>query len=339
MDCADAHEDFADVHASLARMGLTGRREALLHPLTGGVSSRILLVDTDTSRFCYKQALSKLKVADEWFASVDRNESEVNWIRQANRIIHGIAPKILAVDDKARAFAMEYLGAEDHPVWKAELLAGSDTAAPAAAAGRALAVLHGATAGQPDIASRFQNHQHFEALRIEPFFSAVAHRHPDLGGRISEVARQLANARAALVHGDFSPKNILVGGRRGVVVLDAECATYGDPAFDYAFCLTHLLLKARAFGSLRGRITAAISAFRSAYKLCVEWEPLDAFERRALSMLPILMLARVDGKSPVDYLSDQDRTATRTFTRDRILRPAAGINMELLLDDWVGMPV
>ena len=67
--------------------------------------------------------------------------------------------------------------------------------------------------------------------------------HPDLAAAARPAgARPPPRTKRALVHGDVSPKNILVG-PRGPVFLDAECAWYGDPAFDLAFCLNHLLLK------------------------------------------------------------------------------------------------
>lgn len=337
MDCAEAEQASSfEVRASLARMGISCARETSLLPLTGGVSSRILLVDTGTERFCYKQALAKLNVADDWFAPVDRNRSEVDWIREANRILPGIAPGILSVDEQAMAFAMEYVDVEEHPIWKAQLLNGSATAVPAAAAGQALAALHSATARQPYIASRFANDEQFHALRIEPFFLAVARRHAELAERVTEVATHLGDTRMVLVHGDFSPKNILIGGKRGVVVLDAECATYGDPAFDYAFCLSHLLLKAKAFRPFRKTISAAVIAFDEAYRQGVGWEPIDALARRALAILPILMLARVDGKSPVNYLSEQDQAATRAFASDRIRKSGTSDDLRAFLGDWAG---
>ena len=334
-----AQEDAAggpDVDASLRRMGLIGTQQASFVALTGGVSSRILLVDNGSQRFCYKQALSKLNVADDWFAPVGRSRSEVDWIRKANRVLHGLAPKVLAVDDQAMAFAMEYFPIDQHPIWKAEMQRGSETAAPAAAAGRALAAVHGATTRQSDVASAFANHEQFHALRVEPFFVTVAYHHSDLAPQITDAVKLLESARLAVIHGDFSPKNILVGGKHGVIVLDAECATFGDPAFDYAFCLTHLLLKARAYPDHLSRTVAAVNAFKEAYRFGVTWESIGTLERRVLTILPILMLARVDGKSPVDYLHQSDRAMTRSFTRDRIGDPRVSSNLETFLSEWLG---
>ena len=128
----------ADVRASLVRMGLVQPDTSVaLTPFTGGVSSRILLVETPARRFCFKQALAKLNVAADWYAPVERNRAEARWIRAANAILPDIAPRVLAEDREAEALAMAYLEPADHPLWKAQLLAGAADPRTAAAAGRA----------------------------------------------------------------------------------------------------------------------------------------------------------------------------------------------------------
>ena len=125
-----------------------------------------------------------------------------------------------------------------------------------------------------------------------------------------------------LVHGDFSPKNLLVG-PRGPVILDAECAWYGDPAFDMAFVLNHLLLKGAWRPAWRARYAAAFDALASAYFTRVCWEPATAVSARTAALLPALMLARIDGKSPVEYLTDPaTKDEVRTFARALIVTPA-----------------
>nr|MBA3516311.1 phosphotransferase [Hyphomicrobiales bacterium] len=126
--------------------------------------------------------------------------------------------------------------------------------------------------------------------------------------------------KRALVHGDVSPKNILCG-PRGPVFLDAECAWYGDPAFDLAFCLNHLLLKGALRPELRGRYLEAFRALSGAYLGGVTWEPRADLERRSAHLLPGLFLARVDGKSPVEYLPDKAQRAVRDSARNMLVRP------------------
>jgi Ser/Thr protein kinase RdoA (MazF antagonist) len=112
------------------------------------------------------------------------------------------------------------------------------------------------------------------------------------------------------VHGDISPKNVLVG-TNGPVFLDAETAWYGDPAFDLAFCLNHLLLKCLARPNFSAAYLDCFAKFHSAYLSSVEWEPAPDLEQRAARLLPALLLARVDGKSPVEYLTERDRGFAR----------------------------
>ena len=111
------------------------------------------------------------------------------------------------------------------------------------------------------------------------------------------------------MHGDVSPKNILVG-PEGPVFLDAECAWYGDPAFDLAFCLNHLLLKCVWVPAAKEKLLQCFSALSSSYLQRFSPENL---EKRTASLLPALLLARVDGKSPVEYLDE----AQRSFVRER----------------------
>ena len=210
---------------------------------------------------------------------------------------------------------MTYLPPEDHPVWKAQLMAGEIEPGFAAAVGRALATIHGRSAGDPAIAAAFANNETFEAIRLEPYLRATAQRHPDLAGVLQRLADTTAATKLALVHGDVSPKNIL-SGAKGPVFLDAECAWYGDPAFDLAFCLNHLLLKGAWRPDLRGSYLAAFHAMAAAYLSGVDWELREQAEARCARLLPGLFLARVDGKSPVEYLVDEaQRDQVRRFAR------------------------
>src|SRR6202012_5750727 len=106
-------------------------------------------------------------------------------------------------------------------------------------------------------------------------------------------------ARIALMQGDISPKNILMG-PKGPIFLDAETAWYGDPAFDLAFCLNHLLLKCLVAPDARSALTISFGTLAARYLDQVDWEAIEAVDARVASLLPGLLLARVDGKSPVE---------------------------------------
>jgi aminoglycoside phosphotransferase (APT) family kinase protein len=124
-----------------------------------------------------------------------------------------------------------------------------------------------------------------------------------------------------LVHGDFSPKNILQGAS-GPVILDAECAWFGDPAFDVAFVLNHLLLKGAWRPQWRMRYVEAFASLERAYFAHARWEPAEALAARIAALLPALMLARIDGKSPVEYLqSEVEKDEVRTFASALVAEP------------------
>jgi aminoglycoside phosphotransferase (APT) family kinase protein len=308
--------------AALRRTGMIAPGEAFtLTPLAGGVSSDIVRVDADRGSFCVKRALAKLKVDADWHAPVARNHSEAEWLRVAGGIVPEAVPRLFAEDLATGLFAMQWLAPDAYPVWKSELRDGHIEPRTASEVGRRIALVHAATAGRADIAARFATDAIFRSIRIEPYLIATADRHPDVAGALRSLAETTAATKVALVHGDVSPKNILVG-PRGPVFLDAECAWYGDPAFDLAFCLNHLLLKCVWRPWWTARYLVCFRALADAYLAGITWEPRDMLQERAARLLPGLLLARVDGKSPVEYvLRDHDRDSVRTCAKRLLASP------------------
>jgi len=288
-----------------------------VQPLAGGVSSDIWRVDLASGPICVKRALPRLRVSQVWEAPIARNRYEREWLQTAGSIVPGSAPHVLAWDDAAGLFAMEYL---DHPVWKSLLRDGRAEAAFAARVGASLVAIHAATAGKADFARRFATGAIFHAIRLEPYLVATRALHPDLRERLLALERRTAATHLALVHGDVSPKNILVRDA-GPVFLDAECAWYGDPAFDLAFCLNHLFLKSVWVPRARAGFLQCYDALSGAYLRGVTWEPPAALEERAATLLPGLLLGRVDGKSPVEYLDDACRGVVRRAARALLAAP------------------
>lgn len=305
--------------------------------LTGGVSSDIWRVAlADGRSLCVKRALSKLKVAADWHAPVSRNAYEWAYLRFACEVVPGRVPQPIAHDPQVGMFAMTYLDEAHHPVWKRQLLAGVVHSETAAEVGRTLGRLHQASAGRDEIAAAFDTGENFHALRLEPYLVATAARHPEVAPRLHELVNRTANTRMVLVHGDVSPKNILVG-PQGPVLLDAECAWYGDPAFDVAFCLNRLLLKRLPRPECASPLREAFEAFVQAYFSEVRFEPREALERRAAHLLPALFLARIDGKSPVEYIErEEDREAVRATALALLRRPANRLSDIALT--WFGPP-
>ncbi|PIW26248.1 MAG: aminoglycoside phosphotransferase [Rhodospirillales bacterium CG15_BIG_FIL_POST_REV_8_21_14_020_66_15] len=302
--------------AFLRRSGLAAADETPAYTaLAGGVSSDIWRAELRTGPVCVKRALPKLKVKADWFAPIERNAFEVAWMETANALEPGIAPKVLAHDAGLGVFAMAYLDPAGHPTWKDELRAGRADPAFARRVGERLKRVHAGTANDAAAAERFRTDETFYAIRLEPYLIATGRAHPDLAPRLEALAATTAANREALVHGDVSPKNILVAGTQPVF-LDAECAWYGDPAFDLAFCLNHLLLKCLWTPSAADGFLACFDALRAGYA------PAPAVEKRAATLLPALFLARVDGKSPVEYVTaEPERDRVRRAARPMIETP------------------
>ncbi len=323
--------------AALQRAGLIGPHEpASFAALSGGVSSDIWKVSTPRRDFCVKRALPRLRVAAEWTAPVERNRYEVAWMRIARDIEPNAVPEMLFHDEGEMLCAMSYLDPASHRLWKTELREGRADAVAAAEVGRRLGRIHAATAANAEVAACFPANDIFHAIRLEPYLEATAEKHPDLRRVLFDLSRRTGALRSVMIHGDVSPKNILIG-PAGPVFLDAECACIGDPAFDLAFCLNHLLLKCLWNPAARARFDACFAALAATYLQQVDWEPAAALEQRAASLLPGLLLARVDGKSPVEYIQGEaDRDRVRRCARPLLAAPpsrlgevAAAWNKEL----------
>lgn len=303
---ADAHDAML---IGLQRLGLVGPADDVeLVPLTGGVASDIWLVRGSPHRFVVKRALERLRVAADWQVPVTRNAAEVAWLRHAGNAVPEAVPKVLAHCPELGFFVMEFLEPKTHPVWKMELKEGRADPVFARKVGEALVQIHAKTAGRQSLVTEVNDDALFNAIRIEPYLQFTAARHPEIASHLEQLGRRTLTTHIALVHGDISPKNILAG-PRGPVFLDAECAWYGDPAFDLAFCLNHLLLKCLWNRDARPRLLASFDALSSAYLAGVRWEDPAELEARAASLLPALLLARIDGKSPVEYITEEDAKA------------------------------
>ncbi len=326
--------DLVALRESLRRMGIvSAHTEVLFRPLVGGVSSDIYRVDLPTGTICVKRALTKLKVAADWRVPAERNRFEVLWLRVAGGVVPDAVPAILGEDREGGAFAMAYLPPDHYPVWKNQLRDGTIDVAAATAVGDVLGRLHAATADDATLASQFATDAIFEAIRLEPYLTATAARHPQLASQLTALAATTRINKRVLVHGDFSPKNILQSAV-GPVILDAECAWFGDPAFDVAFVLNHLLLKGAWRPQWRARYVDLFRALGRAYFAHVDWELAAKLAARIAALLPGLMLARIDGKSPVEYLARSEaQDEVRRFATALILAPVA--SPEAIAQRWL----
>jgi aminoglycoside phosphotransferase (APT) family kinase protein len=313
----------AQVIQALARLGLLSDKDTpRFTRLTGGVSSDIWRVDLARGPVCVKRALPKLRVEQDWFAPVERNAYEAAWMKRAAAVAPEAVPQLLGQDDAAGVLVMAYLDPAGHRLWKADLQDGHADPDVARAVGNRLVRIHAATANDPEAAAAFATDRIFYDIRLEPYLVASARAHPDRADALHALVETTARTRRALVHGDVSPKNILIG-PRGPIFLDAECAWYGDPAFDLAFCLNHLLLKCLWTPRAARAFLHSFDVLAKAYLAGVGWEPHGALEARTARLLPGLLLARVDGKSPVEYLTaESDKERVRRVARALLAQPA-----------------
>jgi aminoglycoside phosphotransferase (APT) family kinase protein len=313
----------AEFTQALRELGLAGEAALKGEPLTGGVSSDIWRIDhTLQGTVCAKRALARLRVAADWRAPIERNRYEARWMQVAQAAQPGSAPRLLGQHPGLGVLVMSWLPPHDHVLWKAQLRQGRVDLVTAQAVGQRLASIHAWSAARGgELAGQFDSDAIFLDIRLEPYLLATAHKHADLAPVLQALVARTQTQRRALVHGDVSPKNILIG-PDGPVLLDAECAWWGDPAFDLAFCLNHLLLKCLWTPAAREGFLAGYAALAEAYLAGVDWEPRGDLEQRAASLLPGLLLARVDGKSPVEYLDRPgDHDLVRRCARALLLHP------------------
>ncbi len=306
-------------------LGLASPEESIVvKPLTGGVSSDIASVAFNQKKICVKFALEKLKVSADWYAPIQRNEAEYRWLEFAHSITPESTPRLLGRSVTHNAFAMEFIEGEDSYLWKTSLLNEEADQGEAGKIGSILGRIHAASAGTAMLENDFQNQQDFTALRLEPYLQFTASRYPDLSDDLHGLVSMLEHHEYVLVHGDVSPKNVVFRSNNPIL-LDAECATIGDPCFDVAFCINHLLLKATHLPSSRKSLLASVEKFWSAYEKNISWEKSNALEQRVCRLLPALMLARIDGKSPVEYLDEKNRELVRSIAKPLITKPAQSL--------------
>lgn len=318
--------DAATVVEYLRHRGVVRRGEQLeARALGGGVSNVVLAVTGPARQLVVKQSLPRLRVADEWLAPRQRVLSEAAALEVAGRLAPGSAPRVLERDTARQVIVLEHApsGWVD---WKAKLLAGMTATEPARHLGEVTGRWHRATAGGqhlPDLLTGDQALEVFDSLRLEPYYRTTARRAPEVAEQVLGFADALTEHRHCLVHGDLSPKNVLVGSEPASLwLIDFEVAHYGDPAFDLAFLLNHLLLKSLHRPGDRAGYDACAQAFVSAYtgQLDGAW-PCDW--TYVFGHVGCLLLARVRGKSPVEYLDDRQRAQAWRLGRSLLDDPPA----------------
>lgn len=290
-----------------------GRAEVTL--LAGGVSNMVFRVRTDDGCFVLKQSRPQLRTRDAWFSDVRRIFRELEVMQALADILPAdVVPRVLWEDRENFAFAMSH-APEGAVPWKEVLLAGDIDPERGRQAGQVLGKMHEFSASHRERFTSFDDPTIFWELRAEPFYDRVAKRCPDVAGPLGEMIRDFRERRAGLCHGDYTPKNMLVH-ERGFALVDYETGTLGEPAMDLGLFLAHLMLKAVRRPEHADALRATMRSFWQAY--ATELRSLDVADQQARGVrhLGACLLARVDGASPVDYLtSDEQKNAVRSLAR------------------------
>lgn len=316
----------SNVQDYLADHGLCPRGAPIsIRELGGGVSNTVLLVEGkawggEEMLWVVKQSLEKLRVQDDWRSERARIFREAEAILALRPVLGQSAiPQLVHIDRANYLFIMTTAPAGS-VMWKEPLLDGRVDMGVARQAGTLLGLMITSSQHNPSFERQFADRTVFDQLRIDPYYRTTAARHPDVRPVIEKLIEDSWQIRTAIVHGDYSPKNMLVQGNN-IFLIDFEVVHWGDPAFDAGFLLNHLFLKAFHQPWLCPLYFAAARDF---------WKELlggtgnaahGDFENLTLRHLAALMLARVDGKSPVEYFRDE-------ITRERVRRFAKRLLLE-----------
>ncbi|MYD08909.1 MAG: aminoglycoside phosphotransferase family protein [Chloroflexi bacterium] len=291
------------------------RDQALIAPgeaprfrnLAGGVSNRTALVQRDAGDdWVLKQALAKLRVEVDWFSAPERIQREAAGLRWLGEIIPGHVPQFVFADEKQHILGMSAVP-QPHQNWKTALLAGKTSVDQARAFGRLLATIHSAGVRIPELSEEFADRRFFEELRLEPYYSYAGSQVAQARSFMAQLIEDTRDRRLALTHGDYSPKNVLIAGGK-LILLDFEVIHFGDPAFDIGFSFAHFLAKAYYLPRARRALLEMARAYWRAYVQSLTPQLRAPVAERAPRHSLACLLARMAGRSPLEYLDQRQRS-------------------------------
>ena len=278
--------------------------------LTGGVSNVVLAITTSSQKLVLKQALAELAVSEKWVADQRRAIVEADAIELFNRLTPTQVPKLVFLDPERFILVLERVPVGS-TVWKSDLLAGVINPDIGLKLGATLASWHNYGEKNAEVKIKFMEDSLFEQLRIDPFYRFVAAKNPQIEVSIRKLINELEGDKTTVVHGDFSPKNIMVATNDDVYILDFEVTHVGNPVFDLAFLIAHLLCK---FFRTDDRLHAKLLA-NTAISFVEEYQGVRRISPSLTKHAALIALARVEGKSPVNYLSASAQHKLQTFTK------------------------
>lgn len=302
IDMADERQlrDFLFSHKIVSPAG-----ELLVKYMGGGISSTVALAKQGETLLIVKQALETLKVAELWNCNPGRILVEKNALEIYGKLVPDCVPGLVYYDDENYIMVREAVS-EDWCMWKTQLLEGIFDYEVAKKAVMALVTVHNATAGDLGVKELFKDNQYFYELRISPYIEQVVKKYPRLKEKADKVIHMLMNEHIALIHGDYSPKNILVDHSQ-ICILDLEVAYYGHPSFDLAFFSNHFFLKAFKNPQWTGQYLDMLDYMTEIYFQNVTCCNGTVLEKQTIQVLAFLLLARIDGKSKIEYLTEENQ--------------------------------
>jgi len=284
--------------------------QAEVEVLTGGVSNVVLAITTADKKLVLKQALAELKVAEKWEADQRRAIVEANAIALFHKLSPDQVPNLVFLDPERFVLILDRVPVGS-TVWKTDLLDGVINPDVAEVLGTTLAKWHNFGETNKEARLQFMEDSLFEQLRIDPFYRFVSAKNDLLKPVIDKLIAELEGDKTTIVHGDFSPKNIMVGMDEQVYILDFEVTHVGNPVFDLAFLLAHLLCKLfRTNEPLEEKMLIA-----SADNFVAAYEDVREIADSLPLHTALIALARVEGKSPVNYLDKQQQAQLVSYTK------------------------
>lgn len=321
-------EEPDELLAYLRRGGhIGGSERPAIRILTGGVSNRTVLVERPTGEsWVLKQALAKLRVPVDWFSSPERVRKEALGLRWLAVLAPARVPNLVFEDPTVHLIAMQAVP-PPHENWKTLLLQGRVDGDLVQQFAGLLSTIHvGAYARRDDLAPIFADRSFFESLRLEPYYGFAAEQVPAAAPFLRRLTEETRQRIITLVHGDYSPKNILVHERR-LILLDHEVIHWGDPAFDLGFSMTHFLSKAHHLPARRALFCGAAQRYWRHYAAAVKGQPwADRLEPYAVRHTLACLLARVDGRSALEYMDAEERMRQRRVVLTLVANPPADMN-------------
>jgi len=305
------------VVAYLTKRGIISG-SAEVEELTGGVSNVVLGVKSGAKDLVLKQALPQLKVAAVWKADQRRAIVEANGMKLLHSITPENVPDLIDLDPEEFTLTMDRLPREC-TVWKTDLLEGVIKPSVGKDLGRILATWHNFGANSKESLDAYMEDSLFDQLRVTPFYRAVAKVNPGLDNRIQELITEITTIKITLVHGDFSPKNIMITGTDKPIVLDFEVMHTGNPVFDLGFVSAHLLCKylRTEEPSQKSLLRETAIAFINSYAQTCNIPVATSLPNH----VAVIALARVEGVSPVNYLDEAAKARVQSVTKAAIANP------------------